>query len=144
MSDAPDAPTDAPDTPTGDPDGGPTFPKWLKWGLLGALAVLIVGYGAIFLYAKVLNDSPDELDEGDLSAALAVDDTTPDEPAEEPAVETDEPAETATTEPPADDADPSSGEWLITDASEFGYRVNEVLFGVDTAAACLLPNRNIQ
>jgi polyisoprenoid-binding protein YceI len=134
MSDAPDAPTDAPDTPTGDPDGGPTFPKWLKWGLLGALAVLIVGYGAIFLYAKVLNDSPDELDEGDLSAALAVDDTTPDEPAEEPAVETDEPAETATTEPPADDADPSSGEWLITDASEFGYRVNEVLFGVDTAA----------
>ena len=108
--------------PVSDPDGGPAFPKWLKWGLIGALAVLVLGYGAIFLYAKVINDSPDELDESDLDAALSIDDTTP-EPAEEPAAEPaaddtdDEPAaETtapadppATTTAPADEAPAGAG-----------------------------------
>jgi polyisoprenoid-binding protein YceI len=93
---------------------GPGFPRWLKWGLLGALAILVVGYGVIFLYAKVLNDSPDELDESDLDAALSID--TPVEP-----TGTDAPAVVGS-------------EWVITDASELGYRVKEVLFGVDTAA----------
>jgi len=89
---------------------GPGFPRWLKWGLFAALAILVVGYGLIFLYAKVLNDSPDELDEGDLDAALSIDD-----PADEP---------------PATDG----STWVVTDASELGYRVKEVLFGVDTDA----------
>jgi polyisoprenoid-binding protein YceI len=88
------------------PTPGPGFPKWMKWGLLGALAVLIVGYGAIFLYAKVLNDSPDELGTSDLDAKLAGDGTT------------------AT----------DGGTWTVTDASELGYRVNEVLFGVNADA----------
>ena len=64
------------DPQTGADGGGPRFPRWLKWGLLGALAVVILGYGAIFLYARVLNDSPDELDEGDLDAALSIDGET--------------------------------------------------------------------
>ena len=96
--------------------GGPGFPRWLKWGLLGALAVLIVGYGAIFLYAKVLNDSPDELDQNDLDAALSIDSGSVDsgsvdsgsvDTSEDPA-SVDEPAtdasvgETPAVEPPPD------------------------------------------
>ena len=90
------------------------MPRWLKWGALGLVAVVVVGYGLIFLYAKVLNDSPDEFDESDLAAALVAD--TTDVPTEAPP---DEPAE---------------GAFTITDASEFGYRVKEILFGVDAAA----------
>lgn len=68
--------TDLDDTDNGaDPESDTAFPKWLKWGLLGALAILIVGYGLIFLYAKVINDSPDELDQSDLEAALEADTT---------------------------------------------------------------------
>lgn len=133
-------------------DDGPRFPRWLKWGLIAALAVVVVGYGAIFLYAKVINDSPDELDEGDLDAALSIDGTAPDasdEPDEsddapEPEDADDAPESSAptpaeeapgTTEPPAaEDAPAGEGEWVATDASEFGYRVKEVLFGVDTEA----------
>lgn len=99
---------------------GSGFPRWLKWGLFGALAILIVGYGLIFLYAKVLNDSPDELDQSDLEAALASDTT---EEAERDAAESTTPATPA----------PVAGEaWNVTDESELGYRVKEILFGVDT------------
>lgn len=123
--------------------GGSGFPRWLKWGLLGALAVLVVGYGLIFLYAKVLNDSPDELGEGDLDAALAV--GTTDQPtATRPAAtqpsqpsEPSEPTAPAATDPAATQPEPSSddvaaGTWRITQESELGYRVKEILFGVDT------------
>ncbi len=128
------------------------FPRWLKWGLLGALAILVVGYGLIFLYAKVLNDSPEELGQSDLEAALATDTTEEAERAtSEPAGETnDDPAddtrEGSTTEPTtAETAAPPSSEapaatgasaggevWSITDESQLGYRVKEILFGVDT------------
>lgn len=105
---------------------GPGFPRWMKWGLLGALAIMIVGYGLIFLYAKVLNDSPDELDAGDLDAALSVD--TPD---------SSDPTSTSgptpdTVEQAVIEAPTSGSTWAATDASELGYRVKEVLFGVST------------
>ncbi len=131
---------------TSDAAGG-GFPKWLKWSLFGALAILIIGYGLIFLYAKVLNDSPEELGEDDLVAALADDetvdptDTTPDTTADTTPV-TDEPsaepsadgtAPSGTEPPPAATVTSVSGEaWEITEASELGYRVKEILFGVDT------------
>jgi polyisoprenoid-binding protein YceI len=138
------------DTPDPDPapdgDDGPAFPRWLKWGLLGALAVLVLGYGAIFLYTEVLNDAPDELGESDLDAALAVGDGTGESNGDPDPVES-----TATTQPPATDApsdtEPPAGTepadteaaeeasaaetWVVTDASELGYRVKEILFGVD-------------
>lgn len=139
----------------GDGASGSGFPRWLKWGLFGALAVLIVGYGLIFLYAKVLNDSPDELDQGDLEAALAddateeaergdatTDDATADPTDTTPATDTpttDTPTTDGASAPPATEAPatdasaPTGGEaWNITDASELGYRVKEILFGVDT------------
>jgi polyisoprenoid-binding protein YceI len=133
----------------GDGATGSGFPRWLKWGLFGALAILIVGYGLIFLYAKVLNDSPDELDQGDLEAALAddateeaerdaaTDDATADPTDTSPT--TNAPTTGGTSVPPATEAPateasaPTGGEaWNITDASELGYRVKEILFGVDT------------
>lgn len=124
--------------------GSPTgFPRWLKWGLLGALAVLVLGYGAIFLYAKVLNDSPDEFDRSDLEAALAIDDASTNTTAPPDtstaatatgtaAVPTTEPSE-PTTVPTTDDSEASgSSVWVITNGSQVGYRVKEILFGVDT------------
>jgi polyisoprenoid-binding protein YceI len=135
------------------PDARSGFPRWLKWSLLGALAVLVLGYGAIFFYANVLNDAPDEFDQSDLDAALAIDD----EPADTTAPPTTAPAATdpattapagtdpattapPATEPPATDppadtappADEGGSTWTITPDSQVGYRVTEVLFGVDT------------
>ena len=140
------------------PNAPSRFPRWLKWSLIGALAVLVLGYGAIFLYAKVLNDSPDEFGESDLDAALAIDaepatEPTDDEPATEPIEEptdepTEEPTDTSgeatvdpattaptateptTTTPPAAVAGEST--WAIAADSRVGYRVTENLFGVDT------------
>ena len=122
-----------------DPDPPSRFPRWLKWGLLGALTVLVLGYGAIFLYAEVLNDSPDEFDASDLDAALA-DGTAGSTPSGSvtPAASTPDTAATpasgptapATTEAPNDTAGRQS--WTLTDAAEVGYRVQENLFGVDT------------
>lgn len=130
---------------------GSRFPRWLKWALLGALGILVVGYGLIFLYARVLNDSPDELDEDDLAAALADDPAATTEPPPADTPEQEAPDETAppadTTEPPETTAAPATTEapteppaadgasaWSITPASELGYRVKEILFGVDTEA----------
>ena len=129
-----DSPLDARAT-----SSGPGFPRWLKWGLLGALAIMIVGYGLIFLYAKVLNDSPDELDAGDLDAALSVDTRESSAPmstsgptsdtVEQAAVGSD--ATEAPVEAPVE-APTGGSTWAVTDASELGYRVEEVLFGVST------------
>ena len=44
--------------------------RWLIRGLVAVAAVVVVGYGAIFIYAEVINDAPDELDTDDLSNAL--------------------------------------------------------------------------
>ena len=97
---------------------------WLKRGLVAAVALVALGYGAIFFYANVLNDSPDALDGSDLSDAVAVnvdstDDTT---------ITTTPGGETAAS--PGD----IDGIWVPTAASEFGYRVDEVLGGVNVTA----------
>lgn len=147
-----------PDTNDADAGRGAGFPRWLKWGLFGALGLLIVGYGVIFLYAKVLNDSPDEFGQSDLDAALGADpgdgqpagdepadDATTDETTDETADETADPAgadgtdpaddEAVATDPPASEAPAVEGaRWVITPDSQVGYRVQEVLFGVDTEA----------
>lgn len=138
-------------TPNHEPTGG--IPKWAKRTVLGLVAAVVLFFGAIFLYAEVLNDSPDEFTASDLDAALEVGSTTT------PSA----PATTATTTPPADDAAyatttpapvesapvatattaPSTtltttaaagSSWVATGASQVGYRVEEILFGVDTTA----------
>ena len=117
------------------------------------VGVIALGYGAIFVYATVLNDSPDELDESDLTEALEATTTVVDDAAADATPSgTESPTDTtaAVTDPagssPADsgpvDSSPVDqagagvydGDWVPTDASEFGYRVEEVLAGVNTTA----------
>ncbi len=103
---------------------------------MGAIGLIAVLFGGILLYAYVLNDSPDELDAGDLSDALVA--TVPDtvsSASDEPVTQSSTVAAgtdpTATVAATAGDFD---GDWVPTDASEFGYRVDEVLAGVSTTA----------
>ncbi|MEM8745724.1 MAG: YceI family protein [Actinomycetota bacterium] len=119
------------DDPTQSAVDQPTPRRWpvtriVKWAIglvLGAVALM---YAGIFFYATVLNDAPDALDSGDLSAALV------EEPVSEPtsgnvAAPADEPAAVAS-------APGIDGVWTPSDASEFGYRVDEVLSGVNVTA----------
>ena len=97
-----------------------------------------MAYGAIFFYANVINDSPDELDESDLDAALEATTTVVEASAPSPVV-TDtrsiEPSPGGTAADPTGGAQAGfDGDWVPTDASEFGYRVEEVLAGVNTTA----------
>jgi polyisoprenoid-binding protein YceI len=110
------------------------------------VAVVALGYGAIFIYANVINDSPDELDEGDLAAALdatttVVDASAPASSAADTSTVESAPAETTGESTTASSAAPDvgavagfDGDWVPTTASEFGYRVEEVLAGVNTTA----------
>jgi polyisoprenoid-binding protein YceI len=120
--------------------------RWAMWIVVGVLAVVALGFGAILVYANFINDPADELTTDDLADRLARPAT--DDPATT-GQSTDDPATTnpaATVAPvappptlPAGDETPTSpsrdvdGEWRITDASELGYRVEEILFGVNTA-----------
>ncbi len=116
--------------------------KWIKRAVIGAITLVILGFGFILLYAKVLNDSPDEFTADDIDAALAVT-TTAAPPASEtaaPATVDTQATATADTQAPATvgtEAPSGAGTgstWTATDPSEVGYRVEEVLFGVDTTA----------
>lgn len=80
-----------------------------------ALVAVAVVYGAILLWTKVINKPEDELSTDDLSAALV--DTT---------------IATVTTVTTDTVADGVSGVWVATSESTLGYRVKEVLGGVDT------------
>ncbi|MDA2965978.1 MAG: YceI family protein [Actinomycetota bacterium] len=83
--------------------------------------VVVVGlvYGGILLYTKVINPPEDKLNEDDLTAVVS---GTSDVPSTEP---------DASTVPPAPDSG-VNGTWLATSDSTVGYRVKEVLGGVDT------------
>jgi polyisoprenoid-binding protein YceI len=112
--------------------------RFVKWVVIGALVAVALVYGAIFIYANVINDAPDALDEGDLSAALEAttvpSGTLDDGPDTTAAASVPAP----TTEPTTDEGPAGSpgfdGDWLPTSASEFGYRVDEVLAGVNVTA----------
>lgn len=131
-------------------------PKWAKWTVMGLIAAVVLFFGAIFLYAKVINDSPDEFTAADLDAALSAEandsatasatgtvpvTTTPaattTDTASDTGTATTQPGATApTTQPGAAPTTAPAGRssWVATDASQVGYRVQEVLFGVDTTA----------
>ena len=132
--------------------------RWLIRGGVAVVLLVALVYGAIFFYANVLNDSPDEFDErgpdgggqrhptrlrrrprhcgGDSLGVTAT------------AAHVGRPTSTAagTTAPAttrrhrrrhaATEARRSrfDGTWQVTTASEFGYRVEEVLGGVNTTA----------
>jgi polyisoprenoid-binding protein YceI len=117
--------------------------RWVGYAAIALLVLVAIGYGFIFLYAKVINDSPDEFTAADLDAALSAEASggTP------TTVAGSVPATVATGQPPVPSAAPvdapaatgapgatASGQWVATDSSQVGYRVQEVLFGVDTTA----------
>ena len=76
--------------------------------------VVVVGlvYGGILMYTKVINPPEDKLNEDDLSAIVSDSSTTP-------------------SSTPTPDVG-ITGTWLATSESTVGYRVKEVLGGVDT------------
>ena len=86
--------------------------------------VVVVGlvYGGILMYTKVINPPEDKLNEDDLSAIVSESSTAP---------STDTESSTATNAPTILDTG-VTGTWLATNESTVGYRVKEVLGGVDT------------
>lgn len=90
--------------------------KWLvRLVVLAVVAVALV-YGGILLWTKVINKPEDELSTDDLSSALVADSTVA----------------SASSEPPTTDPPGVTGLWVATSESTLGYRVKEVLGGVDT------------
>jgi polyisoprenoid-binding protein YceI len=104
-----------------------TMNRWVKRGLIAIPILVALFVGAIFLYTEVINDAPDALSEADLSEAVAGAVTTTG------AADSDAPAEGASD--PVTGGVSVEGTWNVTPESEFGYRVEEVLFGVNTTAA---------
>lgn len=98
--------------------------KWIV--RLVVLAVVAVGlvYGGILLWTKVINPPEEKLSTEDLSAVLADPTTT--------AVGASS-NDSTTVAPPASEAPAGvDGTWTATSESTLGYRVKEVLGGVDT------------
>ena len=83
--------------------------------------IVVVGlvYGGILLYTKVINPPEDKLNEDDLTAIVS-------DSSGVPSTEVD-----ASLVPPTPDSG-VTGTWLATSDSTVGYRVKEVLGGVDT------------
>jgi polyisoprenoid-binding protein YceI len=120
---------------------------WLKRALVAIPVVVALFFGAILLYVNVIrDDAPAELGTEDLAAAVEGD--APVGSSAAPSTASTPAAATASSTPPstasvpvattvagAAAAGPYDGTWTVTDESEFGYRVEEVLFGVNTTAA---------
>jgi hypothetical protein len=87
--------------------------RWIKWIVLGVLVTIALVYGAIFVYTEFINDPAPELSFEGRDAELAATTTVP----ETSAAATD---------------DGVDGTWIATSESEVGYRVKEVLAGVET------------
>lgn len=102
--------------------------------MIGGVGAVVLVFAAIFVYANFINDAPDALDAADLSDALVATTVT------DAAATTSSPTPSPSTAAPSGTDAPSSGDvdfdgdWVPTPASEFGYRVEEVLAGVNTTA----------
>ena len=117
--------------------------RWIKWVVLGGVAAVVLFFAGVFVYTNFINDSPDELDGSDLAAALSettdalqVSDTTTDSTSTEttPTNDSGTTSEVQSSEVPSNEVPSFDGDWVPTTASEFGYRVEEVLAGVNTTA----------
>jgi len=91
--------------------------KWFTRVLVLAILAVAVVYGGILLWTKVIDKPEDQLSGDDLTEALVTDSSTTMPIAESTA--------------PLDPSD-VSGEWIATNESTLGYRVKEVLGGIDT------------
>lgn len=89
--------------------------------LTAVIIVVALIYGGILLYTKVINKPEDKLDTSDLEAVVEAT-TIP---------VSDTPNDSSSTAP-VEAVAGISGQWMATDGSTVGYRVKEVLGGVDT------------
>jgi polyisoprenoid-binding protein YceI len=114
-------------------------PRWAKWTIAGVIAAVALLYGGILVYTEFIKDSPDEFSAADIDEGIAAE-AADDSSAPSVTVETANPPVAST---PATDAAPvattaapvataAGSAWTATDQSQVGYRVKEVLFGVDT------------
>ena len=100
---------------------------WLKWVLIGVGVVVILVVAVPFVYINFIRE--------DAPARLTFDDATASTAAGSGATSsTPTSASTAATGTPTA-ANPIEGTWTVTDGSQVGYRVKEVLFGQSTEAA---------
>jgi len=116
----------------------------LKWILIGGVAAVVLFFGAIFVYVNFINDSPDALDGTDLSDVLGDSVSTTSSSLESitsvssdplPAETTPSTGPVSSSEVPVDvELASFDGDWVPTAASEFGYRVAEVLAGINATA----------
>ena len=107
--------------------------KWLKRALISVPAAIVLVYAAIFVYTEWINDPADPLtvvDARELANA-----TDPPAPTELPNATASTATGALATGGATDDSGAETdGVWTISVGSEFGYRVNEVLGGVDAEA----------
>lgn len=114
--------------------------------VIAIVAAFVVGIGGVYAFILSRDDAPAELSTSDLDDALGT--TTAPTPAPisdaapDPSAESTTTAAPATTDAAADGApidptDPTdpNGVWTISTDSTLGYRVQEVLGGVDTEGA---------
>ena len=111
--------------------------------LIALVAVVALAIGAVYAYILwIRDDAPPALTTADLDEALAADSTWP---PIRPTVDSDDarcrnqrhrrrPCRPRSPDGTATSGDPS-GTWNISTDSTLGYRVSEVLFGVDTEGA---------
>ena len=121
----------------------------IRIGIAVVALVVLIG-GGLFVYTTFFHSSDPELTTDDLDKIVAGTDSADDEStASSPAVTDPAPTDPATTEPsdsqtpdsqptateaPADGTIGFDGQWTPTDESIFGYRVEEVIAGVNTTA----------
>lgn len=120
--------------------------RWLIGSGIAVVVLIALGYGAIFIYANIINDSPDELDADDLASALDATTTLPSGGGDTASSAPDTTTSTAdgATDATVPATTTASGEtggsaaftgtWALTPESIVRYRVDEVLFGVNTTA----------
>ena len=114
---------------------------------IAVLALAALAVGGAWVYATFINDAAEEFEVADLDERL---DASAEQPSEEPqdsapdATTQDESAQAETAEADATQTDEAAQSedvtevddgtqlWVTTEGSEVGYRVSEVLFGIDT------------
>ncbi|MDA0370542.1 MAG: YceI family protein [Actinomycetota bacterium] len=91
--------------------------KWIVRIVIAAAVLIGLVYGGILLWTKVINPPEEKLSTDDLSQVLA---------------ETTSTVATESSPAPTDAPTGVDGTWTATNESTLGYRVKEVLGGVDT------------
>ncbi|HWL42172.1 MAG TPA: YceI family protein [Ilumatobacter sp.] len=123
-------------------DGGTRTGTWVIRGAIALVAAIVLFFGGLLIYVNFIHDSEPPITRADVDTntpGQVVELTSPSaetppvtEPATTPTDTT--AATTPTTAAPATGAPAGSTSWAATDASLVGYRIKEILFGVDTEA----------